>query len=142
MFRVAAQDVCARHRKSQQEEIMNVPKQILAGLATATLLAGVALAQKPENANRLASDNRFITNAAQGGMAEVEMGQLAVQHASNPKVEQFGQRMVDDHSKAGDQLKSIASKQGVTMPTEVNAKQKATMDKLEKLNGAEFDRAY
>ena len=122
---------------------MNIPNAILAGLASFTLIAGAGYAQKePKTASRLAADNRFLVNAAQGGMAEVEMGQLAEQHGSSDQVKKFGQRMVTDHSKANDELKKIASKKGETVPTEVNAKQKATLEKLSALNGAEFDRAY
>jgi putative membrane protein len=87
-------------------------------------------------------DSGFMTKAAQGGIAEVEMGRLALQHASNEKVKQFGQRMVDDHSNANDQLKQLASQKGVTLPTEVNAKQKSTINKLSQLSGSEFDRVY
>jgi putative membrane protein len=121
---------------------MNCLTKILGGLGTAALLAGVAPAQRPRSADRLASGNQFITEAAQGGAAEVEMGRLAVQHASNARVKEFAQRMIDDHSKAGEELKSVASKLGVTVPSEVNSKQKAAIDKLARLNGAEFDRAY
>ena len=83
-----------------------------------------------------------MTKAAQGGMAEVELGKLAQSHASNDAVKNFGKRMVDDHSKANDQLKSIAAKENVTLPTTLDAKDQATMDRLAKLNGAQFDRAY
>lgn len=121
---------------------MKMPQKVLAGIATVALTATLSLAQSKQSANRLGADNQFITKAAEGGMAEVEMGQLATQHASNGKVKQFGQRMVDDHSKANDDLKKTASQKGITVPTTVNAKQKATMDRLSKLNGAEFDRAY
>lgn len=120
---------------------MNMPQKILAGFAAATLAAGMAAAQS-KSANRLAADNTFTTKAAEGGMAEVQMGQLAVQHASNQQVKDFGQRMIDDHSKANDQLKQIASKQGLTLPTAVSAKQQATLDHLSQLNGDQFDRAY
>jgi len=120
---------------------MNMPQRALAGLAVTILFAGISMAQK-ESASRLAADNRFITKAAEGGMAEVEMGQLAVQHASSEKVKAFGQRMIDDHSKANDELKKIASQKGVTLPSTIDAKSKAAIDRLSKLNGAEFDRAY
>ena len=66
----------------------------------AALAAGVLAAQSNNSADRMAPDRGFITAAAQGGKAEVEMGHLAVQHASDPAVKRFGQRMVDDHSKA------------------------------------------
>jgi len=76
------------------------------------------------------------------GVAEVQMGKPAVEKASNPQVKQFGQSMIDDHTKAGDQLKSVASKDNITLPADLNAKDKATYDSLSKLSGTAFDRAY
>jgi putative membrane protein len=88
------------------------------------------------------ADQHFAMEAAQGGMAEVQLGNLAKDHASGDAVKQFGQKMVDDHSKANDQLKSVASQSGVTLPTDIGAKHQAELDRLSKLNGAAFDRAY
>ncbi|HEY7351635.1 MAG TPA: DUF4142 domain-containing protein [Terriglobales bacterium] len=88
------------------------------------------------------ADQHFVKKAAEGGMAEVELGQLAVQKASSPDVKQFGQRMVDDHSKANDQLKQVASEKGLTIPDKLSAKDAATKARLEKLSGEAFDRAY
>ena len=76
------------------------------------------------------------------GMAEVELGRLAVQKAKSPEVKQFAQRMVADHSKANVELKQLASNKNVTLPAEPNAQQKADKDRLSKLSGAEFDREY
>jgi putative membrane protein len=89
-----------------------------------------------------AADARFAKEAAQGGMAEVKLGQLAQEKGSNDTVKSFGKRMVNDHSKAGDKLKEAASKENVTLPTDISAKDQATYDRLSKLNGAAFDRAY
>ncbi len=88
------------------------------------------------------ADVHFMMKAAQGGMAEVKMGQLATEKGGNPDVKAFGQKMIDDHTKANDQLKSIAQEQGVTLPTSLNAKDQATYDRLSKLSGAEFDKHY
>jgi putative membrane protein len=88
------------------------------------------------------ADKTFVMHAAQGGMAEVEMGRLAASKATDPDVKQFGQRMVDDHSKANDELKSLASQKHLTVPAELDAKMKAEHARLEKLSGAAFDRAY
>src|SRR5205823_909236 len=62
------------------------------------------------------SDREFVRKAAEGGLAEVELGQLATQKASSPDVKQFGQRMVNDHTKANDELKEVAQKQGISIP--------------------------
>jgi len=89
-----------------------------------------------------AGDETFVLEAAQGGMAEVELGRLAVQKASNARVKQFGQRMVTDHGKANDELKSLAMDKKITIPAELDAKHKATRDRLAKLSGSAFDHAY
>ena len=95
------------------------------------------------SANRMAmADHTFVTKAAHGGLAEVKLGTLATQKADHADVKAFGQQMVDDHSKANDELKQLASSKGITLPTDLDAKDQATYDRLSKLSGAEFDRAY
>ena len=110
---------------------------------------GIAAAQSPNSmagtssSHKLTSADRlFVKKAAEGGLAEVQLGQLATEKASSPEVKQFGQRMVDDHSKANDKLKQVASDEGVTVPDKLNAKDAATKARLEKLSGKAFDRAY
>jgi putative membrane protein len=88
------------------------------------------------------SDKKFVMEAAAGGMEEVQLGQIAAQKASDPDVKSFGQRMVDDHTKANDQLKQVASQKGVTVPSSLPASKQKDVDKLNKLNGAAFDSAY
>lgn len=90
----------------------------------------------------MSADSTFMKTAAMDGMAEVEHGKLAAQHAASSDVKQFGQRMVDDHGKANAELKALASQKNVTLATELDAKHKAMQDKLSKLNGAAFDSAY
>jgi len=87
-------------------------------------------------------DKKFVTDAALGGMAEVELGKLATQKASSDGVKQFGQKMVDDHSKANDQLKEIASKESITIPDSLDSKHQSRIEKLSKLSGPDFDKAY
>ncbi len=94
------------------------------------------------SAGMTAADTRFVKKAAQGGMAEVELGQLAQQKASSEDVKKFGERMVTDHSKANDQLKQVAAQQHIDLPQELDAKDKAIKAKLEKLSGDQFDKAY
>jgi putative membrane protein len=89
-----------------------------------------------------AADQAFAKEAAMGGMAEVDLGKLAASNGSGADVKQFGQRMVDDHSKANDELKSWAAQKNVTLPTDLNAKHKAEHAHLEKMTGSAFDRAY
>jgi putative membrane protein len=106
-------------------------------LATGVLLAAGAFAQQAGSA-----DMTFAQKAAQGGMAEVQLGQLAVQNGASDQVKQFGQRMVDDHSKANDQLKALAAKESITLPTSLNAKDQALVTKLQNMKGDAFDKAY
>lgn len=87
-------------------------------------------------------DTSFMTKAAQGGMAEVELGRMAAGKAQNADVKKFAQKMIEDHSNANTELKSLATKKGVTLPSDVGAEHKATMEKLKALSGAEFDKAY
>lgn len=115
-----------------------------AAMLSLAMFSGAALADD-QSAKKMAkggSDAKFVMEAAQGGMAEVEMGKLAADKASSPDVKQFGQRMVDDHTKANDQLKTVASTVGVTLPPDVGAKNRALIDQLSKLSGAAFDKAY
>ena len=88
------------------------------------------------------ADHAFVTKVAEGGMAEVKLGQLAADKATSDDVKKFGQRMVTDHSKANDELKALAQQKNITLPTDLNAKDKATYDRFSKLSGAAFDRAY
>lgn len=92
--------------------------------------------------NLSSGDRKFVMEAAQGGLAEVELGRLAAEKGSSDQVKQFGQKMVDDHSKANEELKDLASKKGITLPDQPTSKDKAMHDRLSKLSGAEFDRAY
>jgi len=138
---------------------MNVRFHLLAGAAVLGLISFTAVpaqsqqsggterskgrAMAENTANRMTGgDSNFATKAAQGGMAEVQLGQLAESNASSQQVKNFGQRMVTDHTKANDELKSIASRKGMTLPTGLDAKDQAEYDRLSKLNGAAFDRAY
>jgi len=89
-----------------------------------------------------AADKSWAQKAAVGGMAEVELGKLAQQKASNAQVKQFGAHMAEDHSKANSELQQIASSKGLALPTDLDATHKGKMAKMEKLSGAQFDRAY
>ena len=95
-----------------------------------------------ENAAPGKTDRAFMNEAASGGQMEVELGKYATQHAASDRVKQFGQRMVDDHSKANDELKQVAAQKDVELPAKMNAEHRATADRLMKMKGAEFDRAY
>ena len=121
-------------------------------LAVIALAAAPAFAQAPKSKGAAKSaathkssagaDQAFAKEAAIGGMAEVELGNLAKQNAANADVKQFGDRMATDHGKANDELKQWASSKNVTLPADLDAKHKALKDRLAKLNGDAFDKAY
>jgi putative membrane protein len=87
-------------------------------------------------------DMEFMKNAAIGGMTEVELGKLAQQNGQTQQVKDFGARMVQDHGKANDELKSIAQQKGVQLPDQLDREHQAMRDRLAKLQGDAFDRAY
>ena len=87
-------------------------------------------------------DARFVMGVAASGMAEIELGQLAADKASDANVKEFGHRMMADHTKMGDELKPLAAAKNIMLPTSLSARDRATKDRLSKLSGASFDRAY
>ena len=89
-----------------------------------------------------AMDKAFVKKALEGNMAEVQMGQLALQKSSDDQVKQFAQRMVDDHGKMLDQLKPAAQAMGVKVPDGPSKGAMKNMDKMKGLSGDAFDQAY
>ncbi len=117
----------------------------LSALAAAAL--AVASPQAPTTkhhhaAGKAVTTESFVRQAAEAGMAEVELGQLASSKATRQDVKDFAQMMVTDHGKANEQLKDLASKKNLTLPTEPTAAQRAEKARLEKLSGAAFDSAF
>ncbi len=110
---------------------------VLANAGFAAAPAGTAAPAK-----LAAGDEIFVKKAASGGMLEVKLGEAAKEKASSQDAKDFAAMMVADHTKANDDLKSIATSKGAEVPTDLNAKDKASFDKLSKLSGAEFDKAY
>ena len=102
--------------------------------------AGNANANQGMMAN--SSDAKFMMTAGEGGMAEVALARLALERASSDAVKQYAQRMVDDHTKAGEELMQLASTKGITLPSGPDAKHMALIEKLRQKSGAEFDRMY
>lgn len=125
-------------------------------LAASTIVAFLAFAPTPAAAQDASApyldtstrkmmsstDTMFAIAAAQGGVAEVRLGELALSKAGSHLVKAFGQRMVDDHSKANDRLKELAQKQNMTLPATMSSKDQALYEKLQKLSGADFDKLY
>ncbi len=87
-------------------------------------------------------DLDFMNQAAPGGKAEVDLGRMAASQGMSKEVKEFGQKMVEDHSKANQELMQLAGQKKVTLPPDVMPKHKEVMEKLSKLKGADFDREY
>jgi putative membrane protein len=98
------------------------------------LVATSVLAESP--------DASFYKNAAEGGMSEVELGQLAQQKATNPAVKQFGAMMVKDHTAANEKLKALAASKQMALPDSPSLMQKASKTKLDMMSGDSFDKSY
>jgi putative membrane protein len=87
-------------------------------------------------------DKTFLTHAAQGGEAEVQLAQVAQQKAADAQVKSFAQRMETDHTKAGSELRALIAQKGVTVPGGPSPQAAALKNRLDKLQGATFDQAY
>ncbi|HEY3919094.1 MAG TPA: DUF4142 domain-containing protein [Stellaceae bacterium] len=139
------------HRQRDLSQEMYMFMRLSTALAALLACAAVAHAQTPSAPPAAstsaatavpAADRSFATKAAAAGTAEISDAQIALKNSSRQDVKDFAQRMVQDHTKAADQLKSIAAGEGVTLPaSETSADQKKT-DALQKLSGARFDRRY
>jgi putative membrane protein len=89
-----------------------------------------------------ADASNFAVEAANGGMMEVELGKIAQEKASNPRVKAFGAMMVKDHTEAGNNLKEIATTLNIALPDSVSNDTKKEIDKMKMKKGRDFDKAY
>lgn len=131
---------------------MRIHRHLLSSVAVMLLLSAPALAQQPPKGPQRhvtapqgqlsQQDLEFMKNAAIGGMAEVDLGKLAQQNGQSPDVKSFGARMVQDHSRANEQLMNIAKERGVQLPQQLDSEHMQERDRLTKLQGEAFDRAY
>lgn len=116
-------------------------------LAIATLVtilwALPAAAESEPRINRLADeDQEFVTKAAEGGKAEIEMAKLAERHGESPEVKKFAEHMIRDHTKSNAALERLASAKGAVLPKGPGAAQTLILEDLKDLRSAEFDAAY
>ncbi|MGB9066929.1 MAG: DUF4142 domain-containing protein [Candidatus Acidiferrales bacterium] len=88
------------------------------------------------------TDAEFAQRAEEANLAEVKLGSLAAQQGATQTIKDFGKRMVADHSKAEDTLKTVAATSKITLPTALDARDQAICDRLSKLSGEAFDRTY
>lgn len=97
---------------------------------------------QPNSTRISAVDEQFVLKAALGGMAEVELSQLALRRANSNEVKQYAQRMVQDHTQANAKLSQLAAQKGVTLPTSIDAQHQTIKRQLEQMRGRRFDQAY
>src|SRR5690242_14542547 len=102
-------------------------------------VAATAQAAGEEKSTFSMKDRQFIQKAAQMGLGEIELGKLALERAQSPETKELARSIVNDHTRANEKLRGIASEAGVTMPTEPTAEQRATRMRLASLSGADFD---
>ena len=132
---------------------MNKTATLLLALAlpcfaqTAPNQGAVSGTQSPANSKQAAgtdrnTDAQFATHMAQANMAEVALAKLAQEKSQSDDIKKFAQKMVDEHTKAEQDLEGIASKNNLTLPQDMSAQQKAQADRISKLSGPQFDRAY
>jgi putative membrane protein len=108
-----------------------------------TLIVGIALAvATASGAGAQSGDQAFVTKMGGVALAEIELGNIARDKASSRDVKGFGQRMIDDHGQAGRELKVIAERKNLTWPSALPPDAVALKERLAKLSGAAFDRAY
>jgi len=120
-----------------------VPITTLFVLAFLILGTSLFAQDDPADSNNVSTaDKHFVTEAAEGGLAEVELGQLAANKASSQNVKDFGQKMADDHGKANQELKDCAQKLGIGIPDHMSATEMAEKAKLSAYSGSHFDRSY
>jgi putative membrane protein len=112
-------------------------RKIVLSTAVAALI-GTA----PALAALSAGDKAFVTEVANGGLAEVQLAQLAMQKASSPQVKQFAQRMATDHTKANEELMQLGKAENLNPPAQLDTKHKSEMDRLSTMSGNAFDAAY
>jgi putative membrane protein len=108
----------------------------MAALTLALPLAGAA----EEKLSR--GDQKFIQEAAQANMAEIQMGQVAQQQGASDQVRKLGEHIASDHRESQSKLGAIAGSHQVTLPAELSAQQKRELDKLSRQQGEAFDEAF
>ena len=119
------------------------PNVLTAAAAIVTIsLVPASWAQDMSRNVPSATDTAWAQRVAQSSAAEIRLAELARLRTSNQAVRDLAQKLSDDHGKASDELKQIASRKGIPLPAATDAKSEALYDRLSKMNGVEFDQAY
>ena len=131
--------------------------QIGALLGLCSLLSGGAWAQNADQdatevgkktaspsvgGGAMKADQKFLMMAAQGNLAEIQMAQMAKQKSQSNEIQNYAQRLIEDHTKANEQVMQIATKKGLTLPKTPPANAMAMMTKMKKMSGAKFEKMY
>jgi len=115
---------------------------------TALVMVGLFLARaaaddrKPIVTDKIPTDQEFLAKALEGNILEVQLGEKARDRTSNNRVKKFAQRMIDDHSKARQELMEIAKDMKLGVAAGLSQEYRELMLRLTKAEGAEFDRVY
>jgi putative membrane protein len=102
-------------------------------------LPGMAIAKDSQVS---ITEQIFTMMAAGGGLEEVHLGKLAADQAASPEVKQLAQRLVEDHTKANQELLTIAEKKDIAVQKELDDMHEDVVELFSKLEGAAFDREY
>lgn len=127
---------------------MKFPAVAIGGIVMVTSLALAQVDMKDPSTDSSAdvqpsaTDTAFMKSLAQGGLAEVQAGKTATEKANDPAVKQFGQQMIQDHTKNNNELATLAQKSAITLPTTAGPQLAAQQSKLEKASGVTFDSVY
>jgi len=111
-----------------------------AGTTGATMTPSTATTAATGSVSK--ADQKIVTELAAGNMAEIELAKLAQSKTQNDQVKSFAQQMIDDHTKALTDVQTLAQAKGVTLPASLDKQHQAESDKLAKLSGDAFDKAY
>ena len=119
---------------------MRIPSRIMAALVLT--FGGYALAEDAQPVPKLVTDAGFVKKAASGGMFEVESSKLALKNATDPVLKKFAEKMIEDHTKANNELKGAAAKADIEVPAKMLPPQQMALDKVMAAKGDDFDKVY
>jgi len=97
---------------------------------------------KFEDSEKKEDDSQYLVEAAETDMKEIEIGKLAQQKGTDPEVKAFGKMLIDDHTKSSGEVKTLASRKNISLPTSLTEKGKEAYDKLNEKTGLDFDKKF
>ncbi len=123
-------------------KLLKLVRRNVLGILCLLVAVSVTAAETDTHGKLSASDYKFVTEAASGGMAQVQLAQIARDRAADPGVKKFADKLVKDNADTSQKLTQLASEKGVILPTDIPTAEKRETDHLLKLSGPDFDRAY